>query len=85
MNVGVLNTSSSLAAAVISSQASAEGYEVVIPRAIYAKEIHRVRSLPQVLGWRYHPKSHGTKPCGCPYCQSRGTIKSRKIRKAYED
>jgi hypothetical protein len=63
---------------------NAEGYEVIIPRKIEATEIRRVRALPQVLGWRYYPDAHGKKPCGCPFCQSRGEIKSRKIRDAYE-
>src|SRR5262249_48070819 len=30
-----------------------EGWEVVIPRRISSSEIHRVRMLRQVLGWRY--------------------------------
>ena len=63
---------------------NAEGYEVVIPRKIDAKEIHEIKHLPQVLGWRYFPDSHGRKPCGCPVCLRRGEIKSKRIREAYE-
>ena len=60
------------------------GYEVVIPRSIKAGEIASIRRLPQVIGWRYYPESHGRPPfCGCSYCQ-RGNIKSRKIRERYE-
>ena len=60
-----------------------EGFEVIIPRKIDRSEIHRYRTLPQVIGWRYYPESHGRKPCGCPYCQ-RGDYGARKLRKRYE-
>lgn len=63
---------------------NAEGYEIIIPRRIEADEIHSIKSLPQVLGWRYYPQAKGRKPCGCPVCQPRGEIKSRRIREAYE-
>jgi hypothetical protein len=61
----------------------AEGFEVVIPRRIEPKEIHRVRMLPQVVGWRYYPGSHNKRPCGCPYCQ-RGNYGARAVREKYE-
>ena len=64
---------------------NAEGYEVVIPRKIEADEIHKIKSLPQVLGWRYYPEAKGRKPCGCPVCIRPGEIKSRRIREAYEN
>jgi hypothetical protein len=54
------------AAAEYSAAESREGWEVIIPRRIAAKEIHRVRSLPQVVGWRYYPDAQG-KP---PFCTS---------------
>lgn len=63
---------------------SPEGFEIIIPRRIEASEIHRVRELPQVVGWRYYPQSHGRKPCGCPFCQ-RGQFGARKLRKQFED
>jgi len=45
---------------------SREGWEVIIPRRIAANEIHRVRSLPQVVGWRYDPGARGKSPyCTC--------------------
>ncbi|WP_407927460.1 hypothetical protein [Kitasatospora setae] len=25
----------------------------------------RIRTAPQVVGWRYRPGSHGTRPCTC--------------------
>src|SRR5262249_11895767 len=59
---------------------NAEGYEVLVPRKIDPEEIHNIKPLPPVLGWRYHPKAKGTKPCGCPVCIGRGEIKSKRIR-----
>src|SRR5262249_53298715 len=61
---------------------SREGWEVIIPRRIEASEIHRTRRLPQVIGWRYRPGSHGTKPCGCDFCQ-RGQYGAQRIREKY--
>jgi len=68
------------AAGFLQKVGDAEGYQVIIPRKILAKEIHRVRGVPHVVGWRHFPGSHGTKPCGCPVCWQPGTIKSRKVR-----
>ncbi|MFN8443115.1 MAG: hypothetical protein U0175_20240 [Caldilineaceae bacterium] len=59
------------------------GFEVIIPRKIARAEIHHVRAVPQVIGWRYYPEAHGKKPCGCPYCQ-RGEYGGRKLRERYE-
>jgi hypothetical protein len=60
------------------------GLEVLIPYTISPKEITRIYTPDQVVGWRYYPESHseGRKPCGCSYCQ-RGQIKNRKLREAY--
>lgn len=71
------------AAGVIMHATQPEGFEIIIPRKIYATEIHKIRTLRQVLGWRYYPGAHGKKPCGCPYCQ-RGEYGARKLREAYE-
>jgi len=47
----------------------AQGWEILIPRRIEAAEVHRVRSLPQVIGWRFSPTSKGKKPfCNCKFC-----------------
>jgi len=61
---------------------SREGWEVVIPRRIDVSEIHRIRRLPQVVGWRYKPGSHGFKPCGCDFCQ-RGQYGAKRLRDEY--
>ncbi len=67
------------AVAIVAAAENAEGYEVLIPRRIEAAEIHAIREVSQVAGWRYKPGAHGSPPCGCPYCQ-RGLMGARKIR-----
>lgn len=67
------------AVAVFMSAENREGWEVIIPRRIEAKEIHRTKVLPQVLGWRYFPAAKGKTPCPCPYC-TRGDFGSRRLR-----
>lgn len=70
---------------ILTKLADAEGWEIVVPRSIAAKEIKKTRALPQNVGWRYMPKSHTTKPfCPCPYCISPGSIKSRRLRDRLE-
>ena len=69
---------------IIMKQDETEGYQVFVPRKIEKGEIHKIRALPQVVGWRYYPGAHGRKPCGCPVCLRRGEIKSSKIRKAWQ-
>lgn len=79
-----LTVTAAEAVGVIMRASDAEGYEVVIPRAIKSCEIHAIRAVRQVVGWRYFPRSHGKRPCGCPVCQPRGALRSRKIRQRYE-
>ncbi len=58
----------------------AKGWEVVIPRRIEASEIHRVRQLPQVIGWRFSPGAKGKPPfCPCKFC-TRGEYGSQRLR-----
>jgi hypothetical protein len=61
---------------------SREGWEVIIPRRIEASAIHRTRRLPQVVGWRYRPGSHGKSPCGCDFCQV-VQYGARRLREEY--
>jgi hypothetical protein len=72
------------AVAVMMSSENREGYEVIIPRKIAKGEIHRVRHLPQVIGWRYRPGAHKLSTCMCPVCNPPGTINSRKKWEAWE-
>ena len=60
--------------------ADVRGIEVVVPRSIRSDEILRVRTLRQVVGWRYWPDAHGTRPCPCRACIPLGSIKSRRLR-----
>lgn len=63
---------------------NAEGFEVLVPRKVTAKEIHRIKHLLQVVGWRHYPEAHGRKPCGCSFCQQYGRPGSAKLRERYE-
>lgn len=56
------------------------GWEVFVPRAVTAREVHRVRAVPQVAGWRYLPDAHGRAPCTCDGCRVRGEYGSRRLR-----
>lgn len=56
------------------------GWEIVIPRRIEAREIHRTRRLPQVVGWRFSPGAKGNRPfCTCKFC-TRGEYGARRLR-----
>jgi len=57
------------------------GYELIIDRKITAKEIQKIKSLPQKTGWRYYPGSNNKKPtCACRMCVPIGSIKSKRLR-----
>lgn len=61
------------------------GYELIIDRKIEAKEIDKIRILPQKTGWRYFPSSHRKKPtCTCPVCIPSGSIKGKRLRDKIE-
>jgi len=60
------------------------GYEIFINRSIVRSEIHKVRAVPQGVGWRYMPHAHGRPLCGCPACMPKGLIKSRRLRERLE-
>ncbi|MDX3522663.1 HEAT repeat domain-containing protein [Streptomyces scabiei] len=64
----------------ISGLADPQGWEVFVPRAVRPREVHRVRAAPQVVGWRYLPDAHGTRPCTCFGCRVRGGYGSRRLR-----
>lgn len=61
------------------------GYELIVDRKIEAKEVEKIRILPQKLGWRYFPSSHNKKPtCSCPICIASGSIKGKRLRDKIE-
>jgi len=68
------------AVALIRSADDPRGYEVVVRRGISPREIHRIRSVNQVTGWRYRPDAHGERPCACPICLGPGEYKANDIR-----
>jgi len=70
------------AAALLMNVADPRGYEVLISRTILPKEIRGFRSVPQVVGWRYWPESHGREPCGCPVC-TKGDYGAAKVRERF--
>jgi hypothetical protein len=72
------------AARIIMNAPDARGYEVIVPRKIGPGEIHAVRPVNRIVGWRYYAGAHGKYVCGCPACMPRGSIKSRKFREAFE-
>jgi hypothetical protein len=57
------------------------GYEVVVPRRADAREITRIRPVPQVTGSRYFPGAHGRAPCPCPACLRPGEYKAADLRR----
>ncbi|MFE9580027.1 HEAT repeat domain-containing protein [Nocardia sp. NPDC006044] len=60
------------------------GYQIVIPRSIAPAELHRVRQVRQVTGWRYRPDAHGRRPCACPACLGRGEYKAAVLRRRFD-
>lgn len=76
--------SASQAIGLIMHHDNAEGFEVIVPRKISHSEIHKVRHLPQVVGWRYYPGAHGKNFCGCEYCQ-KGLYGAKKVRTKFEE
>ena len=75
--------SASRAVRVVMDAADARGYEVLLPRKVEPTEITAIRPVNRVVGWRFFPDSHRKPVCGCPAC-SKGEVKSRRLREAYE-
>jgi hypothetical protein len=58
----------SAATAMLMQSETTLGFEVYFTHAIERKEIQKVRTLSQVIGWRFSPDAHGRMPCSCDYC-----------------
>ncbi len=72
-------TSAEAVAAFMNAE-DAYGWEVIIPRAIEARELHRTRQLKQVIGWRISPGAKGKPPfCTCKFC-TRGDYGAKRLR-----
>ena len=62
-----------------------QGWQVIVPHAIEPKQIHRIRDLPQVIGWRFYPTAKGQPPyCGCDFC-ARGQYGASERRRRYRE
>ena len=67
------------AVAILTNEAQ-PGFEVLVPRTVVAREVFRIKSLPQIIGWRFWPQAKGQAPI---YPQP-GTPGSARVRKALE-
>ncbi len=41
------------------SSSDPRGMQVLVPRSVEAREVQRIRAVPQLVGWRYYPDAHG--------------------------
>lgn len=57
------------------------GLQVLVPRAISPREIIRLRSVPQVTGWRFYPSAKGRSPLW----PRPGDINASRLRWAIEN
>lgn len=78
-NEGHKNITLGAAIKEIQSMEDPLGYEIIVDKKIAAKEIEKIKGLPQNLGWRYMPHAKGRRPCPCDYCV-KSAIKANKIR-----
>jgi hypothetical protein len=53
------------------------GLQVIVPRAIAAREITGFRSVPQVTGWRFYPAAKGNPPLW-PFAGDKNASKVRR-------
>lgn len=69
------------AAGLIMREPDPRGWQLVLPHSVPAKAMHAIRTVPQVIGWRFQPESHDKAPwkCLCEFCirSARGEPKSR--------
>lgn len=78
-----IRTTAAAATALIAEQDDPRGYEIFLPRRVFAGEVHRLRAVSPVTGWRYFPDAHGRRPCACPMCLRPGEYGARKIRERF--
>jgi hypothetical protein len=56
------------------------GFQVIVERKIQKSELHKIKALPQIIGWRYFPQSHERKRCLCPACLRAGTYQASVVK-----
>jgi hypothetical protein len=57
------------------------GFQVVVPRAVEAREITRRQSVPQVIGWRFYPTAKGRPPLW----PQPGSINASRLRRRIDE
>lgn len=63
----------------------APGFEVVVQRRVGRREIYRIATMPQQVGWRYFPEAREKKwNCFCPCCTPKGSIRGKIKRDRWE-
>lgn len=71
------------ACGLIMREADPRGWQLVLPSSVPPKAIHAIREVPQVVGWRFFPKSHESAPwkCFCNICVAsfKGIPKGRAV------
>ncbi|GLF99187.1 HEAT repeat domain-containing protein [Streptomyces yaizuensis] len=75
-----VRTTAAGAVARIAALDDPRGWEVFVPRSVRPREVHRIRAVPQTVGWRYVPGAHGRRPCTCQGCRIRGGYGARRLR-----
>ncbi len=60
---------------------NALGFEVLVMRKIEAKEITRIRAIPQIAGWRFYPEAKGREP----QWPAKGEINASRLRQVMKD
>lgn len=76
---GPQRVTASEAVRVVAGLEDPRGWEVFVPRKVPRSEVHRIREVRQVTGWRYFPDSHGAAPCTCSGCRVYGGYGSRRL------
>lgn len=76
-------TTAADAVGVIRDLPDPRGHEIFVPRAITAREVKRIRRVPQRIGWRYRPDAHGRRPCACPSCLPPGLPGVARLRRRF--
>jgi HEAT repeat protein len=61
------------------------GAQVVVPRSVGAKDIVRIKRMPQLVGWTEIPEQNKKLACVCPACLSHGDRNlMRRVRSAFD-
>jgi len=81
-NDEIIKTTASEAHRILNEAEDKMGFQLIVPRKILKSEVTKTKNMPQIIGWRYYPKSHERKRCLCPACLQAGTYGSTRIKEA---